>query len=70
MTTDTITLTYPINVDGIETDTLHMRRPIVRDIKAISRIKDATESTIHLLSSLCTVPPEATCKTLLYSVKK
>ncbi|MEH0008071.1 MAG: phage tail assembly protein [Flavobacteriales bacterium] len=59
MSTEKVKLSYPVDVDGVEVDTLHVRRMKVRDIKNISKIKDTTESTIALLSALCSVPPES-----------
>lgn len=59
MTTEAIKLQYPIDVDGVQIDTLHMRRPRVSDIKTTSKVEDPTESSIKLMSILCSMPPEA-----------
>ena len=59
MKKEKITLDYPITVDGVETDTLHMRRCRVSDIKALDKIAGDIEGTIYLVSALCEISPEA-----------
>ncbi|MCG8471379.1 MAG: phage tail assembly protein [Desulfobacterales bacterium] len=55
-----ITLEYPVTVDGIETKTLSMRRPKVRDMLA-SEKKATTdaEKEIGVFANLCEVSPKA-----------
>ena len=54
-----ITLTYPVSVSGIETATLSMRRPKVRDMLAgDKRGKTDAEKEIHIFANLCEVSPE------------
>ena len=57
--TEPVKLAYPIEVDGIETDTLHLRRPKVRDIKMMDNYKGDIEKSIALLAALCAVPPSS-----------
>lgn len=57
--TETIKLDYPIEVDGIQTDTLHLRRPKVRDIKLMDAHKGEVDKSIHFLAALCSVPPSS-----------
>lgn len=57
MTKETITLEYPISVDGIETDTLTMRRCLVKDIKGMDRITGDVAKSIYLISELCGISP-------------
>ena len=59
MTKETIKLDYPILVDGIETDTLTMRRCLVKDIKGMDRITGDVGKSIYLMSELCGISPEA-----------
>ena len=56
---ETIKLNYPVEVDGVETDTLHMRRCLVSDIKALDKINGDIEGTIYLVSALCGIPTES-----------
>lgn len=56
---EVIKLEYPIEVDGIETDTLHLRRPKVRDIKLMDAHKGDVNKSIHFLAALCGVAPAA-----------
>lgn len=54
---EAIKLTCPVVVDGIETDTLHLRRPKVRDLKLMDQHTGDVNKGIHLLAALCEVPP-------------
>ena len=58
-TTETIKLKYPIEVDGIQTDTLHLRRPKVRDIRLMDQFEGDVEKTIQFMAALCQIPPAA-----------
>lgn len=55
--TETITLQYPVEVDGVATDTLTIRRPKVRDIKMMDQHKGEIEKSIHFIAALCEIPP-------------
>ena len=57
------TLTYPIEVDSIETDTLHLRRVTVNDLEAIEGEKSERRQVIKLLERISGVP-EKTLKTM------
>ncbi len=53
-----IELTYPIDVDGIDVHKLTLRRPKVRDMLAVEKSAHSdAEKEIHLFASLCEVPP-------------
>ncbi|WP_330926824.1 phage tail assembly protein [Candidatus Sororendozoicomonas aggregata] len=52
-----ITLAFPIEVDGTETDTLYLRRPKVRDLKLMDSFSGDVEKSIQLLAALCEIPP-------------
>lgn len=58
MTTTTITLAFPITVDGHEYKALQMRRCKVKDRRAAARQKTQEEQEITLIANLCEVPPE------------
>ena len=53
----TITLKYPVTVDGITHDTLTMRRPKVRDSRDAQRGGTNADSEILLFANLCEVTP-------------
>lgn len=57
MVTETIKLKYPIDVDGVQTDTLKLRRPKVRDIKLMDSFSGDIEKGIQLIAVLCEIPP-------------
>jgi len=59
MSKETITLEYPITVDGIETKLLTMRRCLVKDIKGMDRITGDVAKSIYLMSELCGISPDA-----------
>lgn len=55
----TITLSYPVEVDGTKFKELQMRRPKVRDqINSQKKSNDPAEQEIALLVDLCEVPSE------------
>ncbi len=58
MTTTTITLKFPVTVDGHEYKTLDMRRCKVRDRRLAAKQKTAEEQELALIANLCEVPPE------------
>ena len=63
MKKEPITLQYPIEVDGIETDTLHLRRVTIGDLEDFENEKSERKQFIKLLARLSGVP-EKTIKTL------
>ncbi|MCY4472128.1 MAG: phage tail assembly protein [Kistimonas sp.] len=57
---ETIQLTYPILSDGVETDTLHIRRPKVSDMLAAEGAKGSeARKEINMFATLCEVSPAA-----------
>lgn len=57
--TVTITLDYPINIDGIEVKTLSLRRMKVADQMAAEKLKgNDAEKEIALLANLCEMSPD------------
>ena len=61
-TTATVTLKHPVEIDGATIETLTIRRPLVRDLRAAQRRAGAgapdAEVEVALLSNLCEVTPE------------
>lgn len=57
--TETIILTIPIQINGVTTDRLVMRRPKLKDIRNASKVagKDEEEQEIRLFSSLTDCAP-------------
>ena len=53
-------LDYSVEVDGVDVDTLHMRRPTVRDQLSFEEDK-GTEGrrVVKLIANLCDVPPKS-----------
>ncbi len=53
-----IKLTYPIQVNGVEVDTLKMRRAKLRDRLAVDKqlVSDG-EKEVNLIANLCEVAP-------------
>ncbi len=58
MTRETITLQYPVTVDGEEITELHIRRPKMADMKRGQKHKDDLEKSIHLIADLAEVTPK------------
>jgi hypothetical protein len=56
--TETINLVYPINVGGIETSSITIRRPLVRDMLKARNNKDEAKAELHLFSDLCQITPD------------
>lgn len=56
---DTIQLKHPITVDGQEVTEVTLRRPKVRDLKAIEGVKSDMEKSIKLVSNLTQMKPAA-----------
>jgi len=55
-----ITLSSPIFVSGVETDTLEMREPEVEDMLAMKKSKKTPgEAEVDLFANLCMVEPAA-----------
>lgn len=55
-----IELEFPIEIDGVKTDTLHLRRPKVRDIIVSQKGKKSdVEQEVTLISNLCEINPAA-----------
>ena len=59
MSTETITLAYPIEVDGVKTDTLHVRRLTVADLEIVDSITSELEKSIRMLSLVAALPIDA-----------
>ena len=53
---EAFTLEYPIEIDGIETDTLHLRRVTIGDLEVIENEKSERKKVIKLLARLSGVP--------------
>ncbi len=54
----TITLQYPITVDGVVIEKLHVRRPLVRDRLIAEKISGSeVEKEIRLIANLCEMAP-------------
>lgn len=54
-----ISLDYPVEFKGQRLDTLHMRRPKVRDQIAVqSDTESSAEQEFNLFANLCEVSPE------------
>ena len=58
----TVTLRYPVEIDGATIESLSIRRPIVRDLRAAQRQAGAgapdAEVELAMFSNLCEVFPE------------
>ena len=55
----TINLEYAIEVDGLSTNTLHVRRPKLKDMLNVDKdTRSDPEKEVQLLSNLCEVPME------------
>ena len=58
MNTEKIQLDYPVDSDGVKTDTLTMRRAKVKDQVATDRIGGSdAEKEVRLFANLCEVAP-------------
>ena len=55
MTRETVTLQYPVTVDGETITALHIRRPKMRDMKRAQKHKDDLEKSIHMIADLAEV---------------
>lgn len=58
MTRETITLKYPVTVDGEEITALHLRRPKMADMKRAQKHKDELEKSIRIIADLAEVSPQ------------
>ena len=58
--TETVTLDFPIMVDGAEVKRLTMRRAKIRDRRLVSKQGgDSVDQEIRLFSILCDIPEDA-----------
>lgn len=57
--TQTVTLQFPVNVDGEDITELRIRRPKMRDIKRAQKHKDDIERSMSLISDLAEISPKA-----------
>lgn len=56
--TETLTLEYPILVDGVKVDSIAIRRPTVRDMLTFERSKDIESvKVVKLLATLAEIAP-------------
>lgn len=56
--TETVTLEFPIEVDGVSVDSLTVRRPTVRDQLLMDKMKGSeTEKGVKYIANLCEVAP-------------
>ena len=55
MTCETITLQYPVTVDGEDITELTLRRPKVGDLKRAEKHKDNFEKSIRIIADLAEV---------------
>ena len=58
MATTPIQLDYSIRVSGVETNTLNVRRPLVRDMMKARSNKDEGSAEINLFADLCQITPD------------
>lgn len=58
MTATTVTLKFPVTVDGQAYSELHMRRCKVKDRRLAAQKKTPEEQEITLIANLCEVPPK------------
>ena len=59
MNSETITLKYPITMNGVETTFISMRRPTVGDmLVSNSKGMSSQESEVRLLADLCSMAPD------------
>ena len=57
--TETVSLSYPVNIDGLEVSSLMMRRPLVRDRLIAEKASGSeTEKEIRLIANLCDMAPQ------------
>ena len=53
-----VQLAHPVNSDGLTTDTLHMRRPVVADMLLSEKLKGSdAQKEVTLFANLCEVAP-------------
>lgn len=57
MSRETVTLQYPVTVDGETITELALRRPKMRDMKRAQKHKDDLEKAIHMIADLAEVSP-------------
>lgn len=55
--TTTVTLKFPVTVDGHEYTVLNMRRCKVKDRRLAAKQKTPEEQELTLIANLCEVPP-------------
>lgn len=58
MSTETLTLQYPVTYKGEEVTTLTFRRPKIRDMKKAEKIKDDLDKSIAMMADLAEVEPK------------
>ena len=58
MTRETITLQYPVTVDGETITELTLRRPKMADMKRGQKHKNDLEKSMHLIADLAEVTPK------------
>ena len=56
--TESITLDFPIKVGGIETSSITIRRPLVRDMLKARNNKNEAQAEMHLFADLCQITPD------------
>lgn len=56
--TETIALDFPIKVGGIETASITVRRPLVRDMLKARNNKNEAQAEMHLFADLCQITPD------------
>lgn len=54
-----IKLTQPILVDGLNVDTLNLRRPVARDLRAVRNGASGMDFILDLAATCCAVPPSS-----------
>ncbi len=60
MSSTSISLSHAISIDGVQVETLNLRRPKVRDMLAIEKSGHSdAEKEIHLFANLCEVTPDS-----------
>lgn len=56
--TETITLDFPIKIGGVESSSITIRRPLVRDMLKARNNKDDAKAELLLFADLCQITPD------------
>ena len=53
-----IKLKHPITVDGVETSTISLRRPKVRDLERMDKVPGEMSKAVTMVADLAEITPE------------